>query len=391
VITDPPSAVLAAAPVITEAARTTHYIDREEQLSAALAELARSDFVALDTEFMRESTYYPKLCLLQLSTLDYCAVLDPLAIENLAPLWSFLEDASRLKILHAARQDLEVMAVHAPDRAALSPIFDTQIAAALLGHSAQIGYAALVSARLQHSLPKGHTRADWSKRPLSLEQIEYAADDVRYLAALYVDLRQQLVERDRLQWLEEETRGLGDANLHKVEPHLAWRRLKGLDRLKPEQRATAKRLAQWREEAAIRHDRPRGWILADESLREISERLPREAAQLDQLRTVPAGLIRKRGAELLELVNAGIRERESEAEQAVFSRPDPEQLARVSALMAFVRTEGERLNVSPELLATRKDLEQLVFSNKREPLLNGWRAEVIGKRLVEIAERSATR
>lgn len=386
---DPHSAVSAKAPVIAEAARTTHYIDREEQLSIALEALAQSDFVALDTEFMRESTYYPKLCLLQLSTLHYCAVIDPLTIKDLTPLWRFLEDTSRLKILHAARQDLEVIAVHAPDRAALNPIFDTQIAAGLLGHAAQIGYAALVSARLQHSLPKGHTRADWSKRPMSLEQIEYAADDVRYLAALYVDLRAELVERKRLQWLEEETRGLGDANLHKVEPQLAWRRLKGLDRLKPEQRATAKRLAQWREEAAIRHDKPRGWILADESLREISERLPRETAQLEQLRTVPAGLIRKRGTELLDLVNAGIRERDSEADQAVFFRPEPEQLARVNALMAFVRVEAERLNVSPELLATRKDLEQLVFSNKHDSLLSGWRAELIGKRLVELAARDS--
>jgi ribonuclease D len=212
---------------------------------------------------------------------------------------------------------------------------------------------------------------------------------VRYLAVLYVELRAQLVERNRLAWLEEETRNLGDVSLHKVEPHLAWRRLKGLDRLKPEQRATAKRLAQWREEAAIRHDKPRGWILADESLREISERLPREPAQLEQLRTLPAGLIRRRGAELLELVNLGIRERDAEADQATFFRPESEQLARVSALMAFVRTEAERLQVSPELLATRKELEQLVFSNKRDSLLSGWRAEVIGKRLVELTDRDS--
>ena len=384
--TDPSPAI---APVITDAARTTHYIDREEQLGIALAELARGDFVALDTEFMRESTYYPKLCLLQLATLDYCAVIDPLAITDLSVLWRFLEDTSRLKILHAARQDLEVLSVHAPNRAPIAPIFDTQIAAAFLGHSAQIGYAALVNACLQHSLPKGHTRADWSKRPLSLEQIEYAADDVRYLAVLYVDLRAQLVERNRLEWLEEETRSLGDVSLHRVEPHLAWRRLKGLDRLKPEQRATAKRLAQWREEAAIRHDKPRGWILADESLRQISERLPREVSQLEQLHTLPAGLVRRRGAELLELVTRGIAERDAEADQGSVFRPEPEQMARVNALMAFVRSEAERLQVSPELLATRKELEQLVFSNKRDSLLNGWRADVIGKRLIEMAERDS--
>src|SRR5690606_14002149 len=183
---------------------------------------------------------------------------------NLESLWSFLSARSRLKVLHAARQDLEVLAVRAPHAIPLAPLFDTQIAAALLGQSAQIGYGSLVSLRLGVSLAKGHTRTDWSRRPLSPEQLEYAADDVRYLARLYLDLRTALEQAGRLRWLEQETAELERTDTFRIDPQQAWRRLRGLDRLKPEQRATAKLLARWREELAIRSDKPRGWILSDE-------------------------------------------------------------------------------------------------------------------------------
>lgn len=368
--------------IVAEGARNTNYVSTSAALDAALHSLAPSEFLALDTEFMRESTYYPKLCLLQLASLDYCAVIDPLALQDLSSLWSFLKDASRLKILHAARQDLEVIAVSAPEAVPIAPIFDTQTAAALIGVSAQVGYGALVSSRLGHDLAKGHTRADWSRRPLSAEQIEYAADDVRYLASLYVDLRAELVSRDRLSWLQQEMRELEHPDLNKVEPQLAWRRLKGLERLRPEQRATAKLLAQWREELAIKHDKPRGWILADDALREISERMPRDASELAQLRTLPPGTIRKRGAELVDIVSKGHASRDSQSAYAQPPRPEPQQLARVSRLMSLVRSRAEAIAVSPELLATRKDIEQLVFTGKTGHLLEGWRAEAIGRSLV---------
>jgi ribonuclease D len=205
---------------------------------------------------------------------------------------------------------------------------------------------------------------------------------VRYLAPLYVDLRTELDSRDRLSWLQEEMRELEHPDLHKVEPQLAWRRLKGLERLRPEQRAAAKLLAQWREEVAIRHDKPRGWILADEALREIAERMPQDASELAQLRTVPPGTVRKRGAELVELVAKGRASRDTESAYSHPPRPEPQQLALVTRLMSLIRTRAEEMAVSPELLATRKDVEQLVFSGKTEHLLEGWRAEAIGKTLV---------
>lgn len=183
------------------------------ELLQALESLAPGDFVALDTEFMRESTYFAKLCLVQAANSGACAVLDPLALPDLAPLWQFLGDRKRVKVLHAARQDLEVLATTTRDPAVPGPIFDTQIAAALLGYPAQIGYGSLVAERLGHTLAKGHTRTDWTRRPLTPEQLQYAEDDVRYLAPLYLDLHAALQAAGRLDWLYEETRGLEGLDL----------------------------------------------------------------------------------------------------------------------------------------------------------------------------------
>lgn len=368
-----------APPVITSA-----------ELLHALDQLRDTDFVALDTEFMRESTYFPKLCLVQLATPAHCALVDPLAVPDLQPLWDFLNDRGRIKVLHAARQDLEVLSVAM--RGTLNgPIFDTQIAAALLGHPAQIGYGALVAERLGQQLEKGHTRTDWSRRPLSPEQVQYAEDDVRYLVPLYQNLRDALEEAGRTQWLHEETRELENPALHRTEPEAAWKRLKGLDRLRPEQRATAKLLAHWREETAIKHDKPRGWILADDALRDIAERLPGKAEDLENIRTLPAGLLRRRGEELLALVTRGREQGQSEPAASIPPRPEPQQLAMVTKLMNFARTAAEELKLSPEILATRRDVEQLVFSRRTERLSSGWRKDVIGDRLIAIAQEAPAR
>lgn len=363
------------APPVTTSAELLHALDQ----------LRDAEFVALDTEFMRESTYFPKLCLVQLATPTHCALVDPLAVPDLQPLWDFLNDRARIKVLHAARQDLEVLSVAM--RGALNgPIFDTQIAAALLGLPAQIGYGALVASRLGQQLEKGHTRTDWSRRPLSADQLQYAEDDVRYLVPLYQNLRDALEEAGRTPWLYEETRELELPSLHRTEPDAAWKRLKGLDRLRPEQRATAKLLAHWREEMAIKHDKPRGWILADDALREIAERLPGKPEDLENIRTLPAGVARRRGEELLTLVTRGREQGDSEPASFLPPRPEPQQLAMVTKLMNLARTTAEELKISPEILATRRDVEQLVFSRRTDRLSTGWRKDVIGDRLIAKAQ-----
>lgn len=369
----------------------TLLITTPEELSHGLALLANSDYIALDTEFMRESTYYPGLCLIQAAANDGCIVIDPLALTDLQPLWQFLADRKRVKVLHAARQDLEVLSLsmsrplEADGLPIPGPIFDTQIAAALLGSPAQIGYGNLVTERLGHTLPKGQTRTNWAQRPLTAEQLEYAADDVRFLAPLYLNLRDALQAAGRLHWLDEEVQELEDRRMYRVEPDDAWRRLKGLDRLRPEQRATAKLLAGWREARAMLKDKPRGWILADDSLREIVERMPESVQDLQAIGSLSPNLIRKRGEELLALISQGRKNAATEEPVTIPARPEPEQMARVTKLMAFVRAEAQRLGLAPELLATRRDAEQLVFSGRSDHLLSGWRREVIGERLVVFA------
>jgi ribonuclease D len=368
------------------------YVSTAADLHRAIELLAPSDFIALDTEFMRESTYYPILCLIQAATAAGTVIIDPLALNDLQPFWEFLDDRKRVKVLHAARQDLEVMS-QAPrfpgaardDGKIPGPIFDTQLAAAFLGHPSQIGYGNLVAERLRHTLAKGHARTDWAKRPLSPEQLEYAADDVRYLVPLYLELRGALHDAGRLEWHEEEASKLEDPSLYRTEPQEAWRRLKGLDRLKPVQRAAAKLLAAWRETKAMKHDRPRGWILPDEGLRELAERLPASAPQLEDFRFVPAGVLRKNAEELLEVIAQAHREAQHEAAYDPPGRPDPDQVARVTKLMSVVRTQAEQMKIAPELLATRRDIEQLVFSGKTQAIGSGWRRGVIGERLLALA------
>lgn len=358
------------------------------ELLQALERLAPGDFVALDTEFMRESTYFPKLCLIQAANAGACAVLDPLTLPDLAPLWQFLGDRARIKVLHAARQDLEVLATATRDPAVPGPIFDTQIAAALLGHPAQIGYGSLVAERLGHTLAKGHTRTDWTRRPLAPEQLQYAEDDVRYLVPLYLDLRAALQAAGRLDWLYEETRELEGLDLQGADPDAAWRRLKGLERLQPQQRATLKLLAQWREAAAIKHDKPRGWILADDALREIAERLPATLGDLEAVRNVPPGVVRRRGDEILTLIERGRADAVNEAAASNPPRPQPQQLALVTKLMNLARETAQHAKINAELLATRRDVEQLVFARRTEHLLSGWRREIIGEPLVAAAKQS---
>ena len=209
----------------------------------------------------------------------------------------------------------------------------------------------------------------------------YAANDVIYLVPLFENLRAALIESDRLGWFEEENARLADIELYRTEPTRAWQRFKGLERLQAQQRSVLKALAQWREEAAMRHDKPRGWILADETLRAMSERLPQTAADLERIPLLAPATLRRHGEELLGLVALAAAHPDPDAFE--WQRPDQQQLNRVTVLMGFVRTEAQRLQIAPELLATRKDVEQLVFKERTDRFERGWRASVFGAALLE--------
>jgi ribonuclease D len=360
--------------------REATLVTTQAQLDTAVFRLQSAARLAIDTEFMRERTYYPQLCLVQVATDADCFLVDPLAGLDLEALHAVLADRSRVKILHAARQDLEVLQLGG--RPVPAPVFDTQLAAALLGMPPQVGYAELVARTLGHSIDKAQTRTDWSRRPLTPEQLAYAADDVHHLLTLHTELAAALEAQGRSAWLAEDAAALDDAALYSTDPNEAWRRLKGIGRLRPTERAAARALAEWRERRAIAADRPRGWILSDEALLAIATLAPRSLEDLAQIRALPPAVSRKRGEELLELV-AKARAAADELDVEVAPRrPTSQENAAVARLQQVVRDEAAALGISPEVLATRRDIEALVFADRGESaVLRGWRRAVIGEKL----------
>jgi ribonuclease D len=353
-------------------------ITRPADLEHLAGRLAATEAIGLDTEFLRERTYRAELCLLQIADPAGPLCVDPLALEDLGPLVGVLSAPQPVKIMHASRQDIEVLF---PAVGLVQPIFDTQIAAALTGLPAQIGYGELVKRLLNHELSKAHTRTDWSRRPLSGEQVAYALDDVRYLLPLHAQLTAQIAQLGRTQWLSEELAALCDPRGYAIDPEQAWQRLKGLRGLDPARTRVARALAAWRERRAIERNRPRGWILDDATLREIVNQVPRTLAELAAIGEIPVGVVKHSGAEILECIR-GADVPERLAPTAPRARPDPHKAAVVKQLSAIHQAVAAELHLTPEVLATRRDLEQLAEGERAVPVLGGWRREVIGKRLL---------
>lgn len=352
----------------------------DKALAAALERLKGAQRLALDTEFMRESTYHAQLCLVQVASDEASFLFDPLAGLDLAGLHTLLQERKRPKIVHAARQDLEVL--NSAGGAVPGPIFDTQVAAALLGLPPQVGYAELVARKLGHSIDKGQTRTDWSRRPLTAEQLAYAADDVHHLLELHTLLVAELQSLGRLDWLTEDCAALEDAALYRVDPTESSRRLKGLNRLPPRAQAIARGLAEWREQRAISDDRPRGWILSDEALYGIATLAPATLEDLAQVRALPPGVVKRRGVELLERIAAAASAPPATAATPAWSKPAPEEVARAARLMQVVRGRAESLGISSEVLATRRDVDALAADPQSVGrLLRGWRGRLLGDAL----------
>ena len=356
------------------------YIDSAAELDTLCARLAGADWMTLDTEFLREKTYYPKLCLLQLAVPGVVACVDPLAIEDISPLLDVIYDPGTTKVMHAARQDMEIL-YHL--RGSLpGPVFDTQVAALLIGFPDQVGYGTLVSDLLGVQLDKLHTRADWSRRPLSPEQVRYAADDVVYLAQVYERLVGRLEKLGRLDWLQEDFERLQQPELYSNPPQQAWLRVKGINRIRGASLSVVQALAAWRESLAQKLDRPRGWLLRDEVLVDIARHLPEDLAALGRIRGLGERVVSKNGTQLLALV-ADARERQPEPLPASGPRKrlKPEQDALVDALMAVVRLCALENSLNPAVLASRKQIESLVAGNPANGVMQGWRRRLAGERL----------
>ncbi|HTV51944.1 MAG TPA: ribonuclease D [Steroidobacteraceae bacterium] len=353
-------------------------VTRPEELASLSGRLAAAAHLGLDTEFLRERTYRAELCLLQIADTHGPLCIDPLALPSLAPLARVMGASGPVKIMHASRQDIEVLL---PIVGMVQPVFDTQIAASLVGMPAQIGYGELVRRMLGVELSKAHTRTDWSARPLTPEQLAYALDDVRYLLPLMRELESQIERLGRGAWLREELAQLADARAYVSDPPSAWTRIKGLRGLDPARARLARELAAWRERRAIERNRPRGWILDDASLRDIVVRAPRSMSELAALESLPPAVLRHCGADILQRLHAA--DLPSELPPVNLRvRPDPAKSALLRQLSAIHQALAAELALSPEVLATRRDLERLAEGERDVPVLQGWRRAVIGERLL---------
>ena len=358
----------------------THWIDTAPALDAALAQWQGRDWLTVDTEFLRIDTYRPTLCLIQIGDGRDAWVIDTIAITDLGPLFARLADPATVKVFHAASQDLEIFAQLTG--ACPAPVFDTQLAAALLGKGDQIGYAGLVEKELGVVIDKSLARTDWSKRPLSEAQIAYAAADVTHLATIYPTLLAALRTAGREEWLLEDAAHAVDPAAYETRPEDAWQRLKGLARLDvPAQRAAA-RITAWREREAIAKNRPRGWIVEDDLVYRMAERRPSSQIELAGLGLPPKTLERHHEALLAAIAESAGDPRIALARD---ERLSPEQKARLAKLREVVQTTAQALGVPPGLLAPRADLDALLYDGDRAKAraLTGWRRGVIGEALLK--------
>lgn len=349
------------------------WIDRDDELPALARRLESQAWIGVDTEFLRERTFFPKLCLLQLAADGHIWCIDTLRIGSLEPLMPALTAAGARKVIHAARQDLE--AVYLSAKRVITPVFDTQIAAGCIGLKPQVGYAELVKTLLDATVPKGQTRTDWSKRPLTREQLEYAADDVLYLGELASRLALRLRELEREHWVLEDCSALEDGRLYEPDPAQAWVRLRGLAQLAPATRARAKAIAVWREKLARSRDLPRAWILPDAAIFSIAQG---SSPPLND--SLAANL----QAALEESSNGALDEEPSQD-----ARPTPEQKAVIERLAKIVDARAAELEVSAEILAPRAELKALAMRTRAGALreshaLTGWRRTEIGTRLLDV-------
>ncbi len=361
---------------------TVLYIDDAPALAAFCQKIQSSEWLAIDTEFLREKTYYPQLCLIQIANDDVIACVDPLAIEDLNPLLDVLYQPDMTLVFHAAKQDLELLLMLRGDLP--KHIFDSQLAATVLGLGDQIGYGNLVKTCLDVDLDKAHSRTDWTQRPLSDDQLDYAADDVRYLRSLYHQMSSQLNELNRRSWLDDDFATLSDPQTYTADPEAIWRKIRGAGKLKASQLVILQQLAAWREQRAIERNRPRRWILKDEVMLDLARFAPDSKNKLSQIRGLEPRDIERSGNAIIDIIATA--KTIPEADWPILIKPVPltnQQEALMDALMALLRKYCDEQSITPVAVASRKDIEQLVRGERDSQLLQGWRKRIVGQKLLD--------
>lgn len=353
-------------------------------LESFVEQITPAPWLAMDTEFMRESTYYPILCLIQIATDEVSACIDVLSLDHIDPLLELLRQESQLKIFHSCRQDMEVL--YAEYQLIPKPLFDTQVAASILGLDEQISYAELVAQISSVHLAKTESRTDWKKRPLTAAQIDYALDDVIHLGPLYQALETRLETENRTSWHAEECENLLLPDNYFVAPEEAWKQVKGIGRLNAKQFYYVRQIAHWREQAAQEKNLPRRWILADPAILETCQLKDVSDQAISQcLREFAPKSMRHLNAVSEILQQAIPNDIANDLQPPEDNRLSKEQRGLIKRLMEFSRQRAEEINTSASLLANRKSLVNLVLG-KRSRVESGWRKSQVGDELSTIVE-----
>ena len=374
------------------------YVTDQQGLESLCHTLRQSPRLALDTEFVGEDTFIPRLELIQVATDTTAAVIDFPAVQasgSLDVFWELICEAKIEKIFHAGRQDLDLFATHAGQIP--KPFFDTQIAAAMVGYGAQIAYANLVQRLLGTRLEKAHTFTNWSARPLSDGQIAYALEDVEFLLSIHTHLQDRLRTLGRLEWVGEEFARLETAVGEKSrEPQERYQRIRGWDTLKPKGAAVLRELAAWREAEARRRNVPRGRVMRDEVLLQLARHPPKSVNDLRGLRGVHSSEIDRHGSQLLAAITSALALPPSAWPEVPSERkPDPESTGIVELLQAVLKARSAEEGIAPTMLATSADLQTLVETKQNRtaldlPLLRGWRRQLAGDLLLQVLDGVVT-
>jgi ribonuclease D len=353
-------------------------------LAAACERMSRHTFVTVDTEFLRETTYYPLLCVAQIATADEAVVIDALAQDiSLAPFFELMANESVLKVFHAARQDIEIIWHQA--KLIPRPIFDTQVAAMVLGHGDSISYDQLVQRITGDAIDKSNRFTDWSRRPLSAAQVSYAISDVTHLRQVFLSLSEDLRKRGRSDWVGEEMEVLTSPNTYRSEPEAAWERLKTRVR-KPKELSVLIEVAAWREREAQSRDVPRGRVLKDEAIGDIATHAPTSMEKLASLRSLPRGFERSKwGSEIVEAVKRGLARDPAQLPKLEKPRQGVNGSATVELLKVLLRMVSEQHGVAAKVIATVEDLERIALDDRADvPALHGWRREMFGEHAIAL-------
>jgi ribonuclease D len=346
--------------------------------------MAKHPFVTVDTEFLRETTYYPLLCVAQMASPDEAIVIDSLAPGiDLAPFFHLMADDKVMKVFHAARQDIEIV-WHAA-KLIPHPIFDTQVAAMVLGYGDSISYDQLVQRITGDTLDKSHRFTDWTRRPLSDAQLVYAISDVTHLRDVYLALVDDLQSRGRTDWVQDEMRVLTSPETYRMEPDNAWQRLKTRVR-KPRELAVLIEVAAWREREAQTRDVPRSRVLKDDVIADLAVQAPTNVERLKGLRSLPKGFERSRwGEAILDAVRRGLERDPRTLPLQPRTQPAPNGAATVELLKVLLRMVSEQNHVAAKVIATVDDLERIAADDGADvPALNGWRRELFGEKALAL-------